>query len=157
MENDEVRFRSLIYVNRRVSTSSHRQLPCDHPDLTAVKIWSADTQVLIFSVYIPPMPVHTPDEASAETILATIQKIIQDTLQDSSRTTSLILSGDFNRHHPAWGGNHIRSVYLRRQRIDRLLPYLRPTGVSPPWRTDFLVAEPPGEKLHHRPLTDPTS
>lgn len=34
----EVRIRSLIYVNRRLSTSSHRQVPCNHPDLTAVKI-----------------------------------------------------------------------------------------------------------------------
>ncbi|KAJ5292665.1 COP9 signalosome complex subunit 7 [Penicillium atrosanguineum] len=41
--NTEVRIRSLIYVNRRLSTSSHRQMPCNRPDLTAVKIWSADT------------------------------------------------------------------------------------------------------------------
>lgn len=110
--NDTVRFRSLIYINRRLSTSSHRQMPCNHPDLTAVKIWSADTQVLIFSVYIPPVPVHMLEEASARTILAAIQKTIQDTPQDSSRATDLILSGDFNRHHPAWGGNCIQPRFI---------------------------------------------
>ena len=112
MENDEVRFRSLIYVNRRLSTSSHRQVPCNHPDLTAVKIWSADTQLLIFSVYIPPVPMHAPDEAPAGTILAAIQETIQDTVRDSSRATGLILAGDFNRHHPAWGGNHIQPRFI---------------------------------------------
>ena len=112
VENDEVRIRSLIYVNRKLSTSSHRQVPCNHPDLTAVKIWSAETQLLIFSVYIPPVPMHTPDEASATTILAAIQETIQDTLRDSSKATGLILSGDFNRHHPAWGGNHIQPRFI---------------------------------------------
>lgn len=38
VESEVVRFRSLIYVNRGVSTSSHRQIPCNHPDLTAIKI-----------------------------------------------------------------------------------------------------------------------
>lgn len=37
-EADAVRFRSLIYVNRRVSTASHRQVRCDHPDISAIKI-----------------------------------------------------------------------------------------------------------------------
>lgn len=55
---------------------------------------------------------HTPDEASAETILAAIQETIQDTLRDSSRATGLILAGDFNRHHPAWGANHIQPRFI---------------------------------------------
>ncbi|KAJ6157229.1 hypothetical protein N7497_006114 [Penicillium chrysogenum] len=49
-----VRYRSLIYVNRNLSTFSHRQMRCNHPDLTAIKVWTADSQILIFSVYIPP-------------------------------------------------------------------------------------------------------
>src|SRR5690242_14647531 len=35
----ERRKRSLLYVNRRISTSSHRQIRCNHRDITAVKIW----------------------------------------------------------------------------------------------------------------------
>jgi hypothetical protein len=56
VESGEVRFRSLIYVNRQLSTSSHRQIRCDHPDITAIKIWSPDSQILLFSVYIPSTP-----------------------------------------------------------------------------------------------------
>lgn len=153
MENDEARFRSLIYVNRRLSTSSHRQVPCNYPDLATVKIWSADTQILIFSVYIPPVPMHTPN-ASVETILAAIQDTIQNTVRGSSRTTGLILSRDFNRHQPAWGGNHIQPRFIEDARIDRLLPYPRPTGLPSPRHTNLLVAKPPGEKLHHRPDCD---
>lgn len=61
IETDTAWFRSLIYVNRRVSTSSHRQIPCDHPDLTAIKIWTAESQVILFSVYIPPVPLLVVD------------------------------------------------------------------------------------------------
>lgn len=41
---DATRFRSLVYVNRRVSTASHRQVPYDHPDVAAIKIWTLDYQ-----------------------------------------------------------------------------------------------------------------
>ncbi|KAJ5513135.1 hypothetical protein N7463_002687 [Penicillium fimorum] len=112
VESDSVRFRSLIYVNRKLSTSSHRQVRCNHPDLTAVKIWTADSQILIFSVYIPPVPMHTPDGASAEATLSAIHDTIQNVIRDDSRTFSLILAGDFNRHHPAWGSNHIQPRFI---------------------------------------------
>lgn len=76
VESDAIRFRSLIYINRRLSKSSHRQVICNHPDLTAIKIWTANRQIVIFSVYIQPVPMHTPEEASAETILSTIHETI---------------------------------------------------------------------------------
>jgi hypothetical protein len=41
-KTDAGRLRSLVYVNQRLSTSSHRQVPCDHPDIAAVKIWTAN-------------------------------------------------------------------------------------------------------------------
>jgi hypothetical protein len=85
---------------------------CNHPDLTAVKIRTADTQILIFSVYISPMPMHAPEEASAATILSAIQDTIQNTLQDDSRSACLILSGDFNDHHPGWGSNYIQPRFV---------------------------------------------
>ena len=110
-ESDADRFRSLIYVNRNVSTSSHRQIPCNHPDVTAIKIWSANSQILLFSVYIPPVPLHAPDEASAQGVLSAIQESIQST-SVSDRATAVVLSGDFNRHHPMWGGNHIQPRFI---------------------------------------------
>jgi hypothetical protein len=112
IETDAVRFRSLVYVNRRVSTSSHRQIACDHPDITAIKIWSADSQTLFFSVYLPPVPLFAPNEASAEPARTAIQNTITTTLRDDPRSTSVVLSGDFNRHHPTWGGTHIQPRFI---------------------------------------------
>ncbi|KXG45142.1 reverse transcriptase [Penicillium griseofulvum] len=111
-QTDAVRFRSLIYVNRRISTSSHCQIPCDHPDVTAIKIWSADFQILIFSVYIPPVPLFTTDNAPASPALTAIQNTITTTTQNEQRSISIILFGDFNRHHPMWGGSHIPSGFI---------------------------------------------
>jgi hypothetical protein len=34
-EEDKTRKRSLLYVNKRISTSLHRQVKCNHPDITA--------------------------------------------------------------------------------------------------------------------------
>ena len=112
MQTDAVRFRSLIYVNRRVSTSTHRQIPCNHPDVTAIKIWTAESQILIFSIYIPPVPLFTGDDASALPALTAIQNTITAATQNEQRSTSTILSGDFNRHHPMWGDNHISSRFI---------------------------------------------
>ncbi|KAJ5593518.1 hypothetical protein N7537_010422 [Penicillium hordei] len=91
VESDSARFRSLIYVNRKLSTSSHRQVRCNHPDLTAIKIWTADSQFLIFSVYIPPVPRQTPDEASAETTLSAIHDTILNTSQNDNYDLDLDL------------------------------------------------------------------
>jgi hypothetical protein len=106
-QTDAARFRSLVYVNRRISTSSHLQIPCDHPDVAAIKIWTADSQTLIFSVYIPPVRLFTGDDASALPAFTAIQNSITAARQEEQRATSIIVSGDFNRHHPMWGGNRI--------------------------------------------------
>lgn len=110
--SDEIRPRSLIYVNRKLSTSSHRQIRCDHPDITAIKIWTPDTQILLFSVYIPCVPLHAPDEATAEPTLTAIQNTISAARHIDQKPTTIILSGDFNRHHPMWGGNHIQARFI---------------------------------------------
>jgi ribonuclease HI len=112
IQTDAVRFRSLIYINRRISTSSHRQIPCDHSDVTAIKIWTADSQTLFFSIYIPPVPLFTADDASAVPTLTAIENTIAAAMQNEQRSTSIILSGDFNRHHPMWGGNHIPPRFI---------------------------------------------
>ncbi len=111
-DTDTARFRSLVYVNRRLSTSSHRQVYCNHPDITAVKIWTADSQTLVLSVYIPSAPIYTGDDGTAEPALTAIQNTITTTVQDDRRPTNVILSGDFNRHHPMWGGNHIQPRFI---------------------------------------------
>jgi hypothetical protein len=137
VESDSARFRSLIYVNRKLSTSSYRQVLCNHPDLTAVKIWTGDTQILILSVYIPPVPMHTPEEASAAT-----------------EHLSYPL-WRFQPPPPSVGWQpHSASIRRGRRRANRLLLYKRPSKLSSAGHCDFLVAEPPGKKLHYRPDRD---
>ncbi|GAA3296697.1 hypothetical protein GCM10020218_080510 [Dactylosporangium vinaceum] len=109
---DAVRFRSLVYVNRRISTSSHRQILCDHPDVAAIKIWTANSQILLFSIYIPPAPLFTGDDGSGLPALAAIQGSITAATQNEQHPTTIIISGDFNRHHPMWGGNHIEPRFI---------------------------------------------
>jgi hypothetical protein len=78
--------RSLLYINKRISTSSRRQLYCDHPDIVAVKLWTTDTQMLIFSIYIPPVGIHqTPEEVSIQPALDKILSTIRQATQNSSR------------------------------------------------------------------------
>lgn len=101
--NESPRYRSLLYVNKRIATSSHRQIRCNHPDLVAVKLWTAEVQYLIFSIYIPPLDIYgTTDTTPAEPVLEEVKKTIQQHAKDAEKTTKLILAGDFNRHHPAW-------------------------------------------------------
>ncbi|BAE66183.1 unnamed protein product [Aspergillus oryzae RIB40] len=101
--DESVRFRSLLYVNRRISTSSHRQIHCNHPDVVAIKIWTPELQYLIFSVYIPPVALYeAPEVSSAQQILEEIQTSIRQHAEGNNRVTKLILAGDWNRHHPAW-------------------------------------------------------
>jgi len=50
---EEIRMRSHLYVHKRISTSAHRQIHCNSPDITVVKIWTNEIQILVFSVYIP--------------------------------------------------------------------------------------------------------
>ncbi|OGE47072.1 hypothetical protein PENARI_c068G12249 [Penicillium arizonense] len=59
-ESDSVRFRSLICQSQTLhllSPTSEMQPP--GPD--AIKVWTADSQTLIFSVYIPPTVTNRPD------------------------------------------------------------------------------------------------
>ncbi|KAJ5808858.1 hypothetical protein N7474_010127 [Penicillium riverlandense] len=107
IENDAIRLRSLIYVSKRISTSSHRQVHCDHSDVTAIKVWTPESQILLFSIYIPPVLLHTPEETSAEPVLRAIRDTIETVCDGDGRPTSIVVSGDFNRHHPTWSGNNI--------------------------------------------------
>lgn len=43
---------------------------------------------------------------------STTRFTIQNVPPDDSRTFSLILAGDFNRHHPAWGDNHTQPRFI---------------------------------------------
>jgi ribonuclease HI len=45
-------------------------------------------------------------------MLTAIQNTISIARRDDQRSTTVILSGDFNRHHPMWGSNHIQPRFI---------------------------------------------
>lgn len=100
--NTEARPRNLIYVNRRISTASHHQVHCNHQDIITIKTWTPELQYLVFLIYIPPIKIHKAVEASsAHNILTKIHQTIQQNTEPGNRAVKLILTGDFNHHHPA--------------------------------------------------------
>lgn len=129
IRDDETRMRSLIYVNTRTSTSAHRQINCNHPDVTAVKIWNDQRQILVFSVYVPPIDLHhIYDLQSMRSTLDEIEATVHAHNGNSSTVTTLIVAGDFNTHHPAWSGSH---VYERLMvHADELINFIHARGLS---------------------------
>ncbi|OKO89281.1 hypothetical protein PENSUB_13816 [Penicillium subrubescens] len=81
VDNDSVRFRNMIYVNGRVSPA-----PLRPTGPLGNQIWTDDSQILLFSVCIPPVPMHAFEEASAETALSAIQGT--QPFKDNRRPTS---------------------------------------------------------------------
>jgi hypothetical protein len=83
-----LRNRSLMYVNKRVPTSAHRQVQCPHPDVAAVRISTGDAYLLVFSIYIPPLDFHNLYEPqSMQSTLDAINSTIQGHGGTSSAAT----------------------------------------------------------------------
>ena len=109
-DEENTRKRSLIYVNKRISTSAHRQIECIHPDVTAAKLWTENSQMLLFSVYIQPVDYHHLYEVqSMQSTLDKIESTIGRHAEHATsiRPTTQVLAGDFNRHHPAWSNGPV--------------------------------------------------
>ena len=84
-EEEGIRKRSLIYVNERISTSAHRQVDCIHPVVTAIKLWTESSRMLLFSVYIQPVDYHHLYEVqSMQPTLDNIESTIQAHSTDST-------------------------------------------------------------------------
>ncbi|KIW24850.1 uncharacterized protein PV07_10538 [Cladophialophora immunda] len=124
-----IRKRSLIYVNKKASTSAHRQIACNHPDVTAIKIRNERRQILAFSVYIEPIDLHRVHEI--QSMQATLNEIVA-TIEEHSRNcpipTSLIIAGDFNRHHPAWSGTYVYARIMTH--AEELINFIHAKGLS---------------------------
>ncbi|KAI3040862.1 hypothetical protein CBS147352_9731 [Aspergillus niger] len=140
------RFRSLLYVNRRISTSTHRQIQCGHPDVVAVKVWTPELQYLVFSIYIQPIALHDPVEAnSAREILTEIQQTIREQAEQGERTTKIIVAGDFNRHHPAWSHRAVHRGFA--EHADELMNFFQDHELQwclAPGETTFWSLNKPG-------------
>lgn len=107
--NSEGRCRSLIYVNRRLSPSAHRQVQCDNLDTTGILVNTSAGSILIFSVYIPPIGgTREAAEAELQNTLQALDTTITQNPSNSDGACHLVIGGDFNRQDPLWGGDNIQ-------------------------------------------------
>ena len=123
------RKRSLLDVHKRISTSAHRQIHCNSPDVTVVKIWTDEIQILVFSIYISPITYHQlSQEVTMKSTLDEIRTTIQDATRDTVKPSKVILAGYFNRHHPAWSGNGVHHQIMRH--AEELLTFIHNQGLQ---------------------------
>ncbi|QRV96882.1 Reverse transcriptase from transposon X-element protein [Ceratobasidium sp. AG-Ba] len=87
--NSELRSRSLTLISKRLSTNEWRVIPFNSHDVTSIELTTSNGQIRIFNIYN--------DLKSDETL-----ELIHEHLLEIPRHTSVLLAGDFNRHHPMW-------------------------------------------------------
>ncbi|THC91180.1 hypothetical protein EYZ11_009369 [Aspergillus tanneri] len=58
-------------------------------------------------------------------------------MQNEQRATSIIISGDFNWHHPMWGGNHIPPRFI--EDASELITFFKTHNLSSCLPRDLLV------------------
>jgi len=98
----------------------------------AIKIWTSELQYLVFSIYIQPIALHDPVEASsAREILTEIQQTIREQAEQGERTTKIILAGDFNRHHPTWSHRAVHRGFA--EHADELIISFKTTSCNGAW------------------------
>ena len=123
-------------------------------------MWTTERQTLIFSVYIPIINYsQTLEEISLQPMLGEIEACIQHATETTDKPTTIIMTGDFNRHHPMWSKNRIYHVaieqaeelvsFFHKQRLQSCLPRGTPTywSMSHPGSNstiDLTVTDAPG-------------
>ena len=107
--NSEGRCRSLIYVNKRLSPSAHKQVQCNNLDATGILVNTSAGSILVFSVYIPPIGgTREAAEAELQNTLQALDMTITQNTPNSDGACHLVIGGDFNRQDPLWGGDNIQ-------------------------------------------------
>lgn len=81
--------RSLLLVNKKISTNAWKNIPIKSPDVTAIELATSRGRLQIINVYN--------DGAHGKTL-----DLLDDHLDALPRHVNVILLGDFNRHHPYW-------------------------------------------------------
>ena len=95
--------RSILLINTNLLTNVWKQIPIEHPDITAVKISGNFGKLWIFNIY------NTCQDNDA---LKHLSLYMQDNPPNQSiiTPTEYIWLGDFNRHHPLSPGLTMSSV-----------------------------------------------
>ncbi|CDO73955.1 hypothetical protein BN946_scf185043.g2 [Trametes cinnabarina] len=112
------RSRSLILVNKRLSTNAWNPIPLPHPDVTAVTIRTGNTAVHLFNLYI---------DGDHDMAIRAVSRAAQClVLSEAGEAHHHVWLGDFNRHHPAWDSpaNHHLFTTDNLERAEVLIEHL---------------------------------
>ena len=118
--------RASIYINKRISTEDYGVIEVT-PDLVSIllrlKIGGRTVETVIHSAYSPPPISHSVREIPEE---------LAQTLRAIERQEEQILLGDFNLHHPTWGGQdsnrHVISADLIQATLENGFILILPRG-----------------------------
>ncbi|CDO77096.1 hypothetical protein BN946_scf184473.g40 [Trametes cinnabarina] len=112
------RSRSLLLINRRLSTNAWNPIPIPHPDVTAVTIHAGDTTVHLFNLYV---------DGDHDTAIRAASRAGQRlVLGEAGEAHHHVWLGGFNRHHPAWDSptNHHLFTTDSLERAEVLIEHL---------------------------------
>ena len=87
--DNQPKTRSLLLIGRSNSTNAWKTVPIESADVTAVELTTDLGKVQIINVY---------NDGGHDKTVETLHRH----LNSVPRSTSVILLGDFNRHHPMW-------------------------------------------------------
>ena len=88
------RARSILLVNRKLSTNTWSPLRIPHSDITAITLTTAHATIALVNTYI--------DADHDTAIHATARALTRWASRDRAGEAGMIWLGDFNRHHPSW-------------------------------------------------------
>lgn len=92
----------MIWVNK---AQKSRQVPIDHPDITAVISQVQNRMLLVIAVYIPCSSGNKDRDQENLDLIYEMYQIERAQCPD----LEMILTGDFNRWDTLWGGNQVAS------------------------------------------------
>jgi hypothetical protein len=95
--------RALILVNTNLSTDAWKQIPFQHPDITAIELTGEFGTLRIINIY---------NDCNNNNALTRLSAYMQDHERQRYTTGPLntVLLGNFNRHHPLW--DEARNAHL---------------------------------------------
>ncbi|GMG17056.1 unnamed protein product [Aspergillus oryzae] len=69
------------------------------------------------------------EEVSIQAMLEEIETCIQQAIETTDKPTTIIMAGDFNRHHPMWSKNRIYHVAI--EHAEELVTFFHKHGLQP--------------------------
>jgi exonuclease III len=108
-QSSRVPIRSCIWASKELAIT---QLRADSADITAVMAHIGRRRLIVISVYIPDLYARRTKEENLEELsnrLEIISRLIKKEQQYDPHT-EVVITGDFNRHNPLWGGSRINTT-----------------------------------------------